>query len=118
MQGVRNAVKRFTFAALLLIGFMLPAWAENAVGLSAYEREDFATAFREFKKAAEQGDAAWAAGAEPRPCGKISEGGVPAVNEHISRILSTDDCRDYHTLCGLGREVLGAVDGGVDPSVQ
>ena len=42
---------------ILLIVLVAPAWADFDDGLAAYERRDYATALREFKHLAEQGDA-------------------------------------------------------------
>ncbi len=43
--------------ALLLLTLAAPAWAGWDEGVAAYERGDYATAFRELKPLAEQGDA-------------------------------------------------------------
>ena len=51
---------RLSFAAfcfaLVLAALSLPAWAQYQAGLDAFNRGDYATAFREFKPLAEQGD--------------------------------------------------------------
>lgn len=51
---------RLSFAAfclaVVLVALSLPAWAQYQAGLDAFNRGDYATAFREFKTLAEQGD--------------------------------------------------------------
>ena len=51
---------RLSFAAfclaVALAAFWLPAWAQYQAGLDAFNRGEYATAFREFKTLAEQGD--------------------------------------------------------------
>ena len=37
--------------------FTLPAWADFQAGMTAYDREDYATALQEWQPLAEQGDA-------------------------------------------------------------
>ena len=49
---------RFPIAVVLSIGCLtVPAWADYKAGEDAYHRGDFATAFREWRPLAEQGDA-------------------------------------------------------------
>lgn len=51
-------MKRFALAAIMLAGLAAPAWATHLdAGLAAYERGDYATALREWKPLAKQGDA-------------------------------------------------------------
>ncbi len=50
-------MKRLILTFAILIGLAGPAWAGFAEGLAAYERGDYATALREFRPLAEQGDA-------------------------------------------------------------
>ncbi len=50
-------MKRLLLTFALLIGLAAPAWAGFNEGLAAYERGDYATALREFRPLAEQGDA-------------------------------------------------------------
>ena len=50
-------MKRVISALVVLIGLVAPAWAGFDEGVAAYERGDYATAFREMKPLAEQGDA-------------------------------------------------------------
>jgi len=42
---------------LSMVCFVLPAWADYQAGMDAYNRGDFATALREWRPLAEQGDA-------------------------------------------------------------
>ena len=51
------AMKRVTAFAVLLVVLAAPAWAGWDEGVAAYDRGDYATAFRELKPLAEQGDA-------------------------------------------------------------
>ena len=46
------------FPATLLCVLLTPAWADFAAGLSAYQKGDFATAMKEWRPIAENGDAA------------------------------------------------------------
>lgn len=50
-------MRPFLIAVALIIGVVSLAWADFQDGLDAYERGDYATAFREFKALAERGDA-------------------------------------------------------------
>jgi len=50
-------MKRVTAFAVLLVVLAAPAWAGWDEGVAAYDRGDYATAFREWKPLAEQGDA-------------------------------------------------------------
>ncbi len=50
-------MKRLVLTIAILIGLAAPAWAGFAEGFAAYERGDYATALREFRPLAEQGDA-------------------------------------------------------------
>ncbi len=54
-------MKRLVLTFALLIGLAAPAWAGFAEGLAAHERGDYATALRELRPLAEQGnaDAQW-----------------------------------------------------------
>jgi len=52
-----GAMKRVTAFAVLLVVLATPAWAGWDEGVVAYDRSDYATAFREMKPLAEQGDA-------------------------------------------------------------
>ena len=51
-------MKRLGLTIALLIGLVAPAWAGVAEGVAAYKRGDYATALREYRPLAEQGDAA------------------------------------------------------------
>ncbi len=55
-KASNNAMKRI-LAALLLVTLAAPAWAGWDEGVAAYDRGDYATALREFRVLAEQGDA-------------------------------------------------------------
>ncbi len=50
-------MKRVTAFAVLLVVLAAPAWAGWNEGVAAYDRGDYATAFREMKPLAEQGNA-------------------------------------------------------------
>ncbi len=50
-------MKRVTAFAVLLVVLAAPAWAGMDEGIAAYERGDYATALREFRVLAEQGNA-------------------------------------------------------------
>ncbi len=50
-------MKRVTAFAVLLVVLAAPAWAGWDEGVAAYYRGDYATALREFRVLAEQGDA-------------------------------------------------------------
>ncbi len=50
-------MKRVTAFAVLLVVLAAPAWAGWDEGVAAYERGDYATALREFRPLAEQGNA-------------------------------------------------------------
>ena len=50
-------MKRLVLTFAILIGLAAPAWAGFAEGVAAYKRGDYATALREFRPLAEQGDA-------------------------------------------------------------
>ena len=51
------AMKRVTAFAVLLVFLATPAWAGLDEGIAAYKRFDYATAVREWRPLAEQGDA-------------------------------------------------------------
>ncbi|MCH7916223.1 MAG: sel1 repeat family protein [Deltaproteobacteria bacterium] len=51
-------MKRLVLTIAILIGLAAPAWAGFAEGIAAHLRGDYATALREFRPLAEQGDAA------------------------------------------------------------
>ena len=46
---------RIALAVALLVSLATPAWADFDEGLAAYQRGDYAAAFREWKPLAEQG---------------------------------------------------------------
>ncbi len=48
-------MRRLVLAFILLVGLSAPAWADLGKGYAAYNRGDYATAFKEFKESAEQG---------------------------------------------------------------
>jgi TPR repeat protein len=48
---------KLLLAAALICGAISPTWADFDNGVAAYERGDYATAFREWLPLAEQGDA-------------------------------------------------------------
>ena len=49
---------RFTIVLVLWsVSLALPAWADGQAGVDAYKRDDYATALREWRPLAEQGDA-------------------------------------------------------------
>ncbi len=50
-------MKRVTVFAVLLVVLAAPAWAGWDEGVAAHKRGDYATALREFRVLAEQGDA-------------------------------------------------------------
>ena len=50
-------MKRVTAFAVLLVFLATPAWAGLDEGIAAYKRFDYATAVREWRPLAEQGDA-------------------------------------------------------------
>ena len=50
-------MKRLVLTIAILIGLAAPAWAGFAEGVAAYNRGDYATALREMRTLAEQGDA-------------------------------------------------------------
>ena len=50
-------MKRLVLTIAILIGLAAPAWAGFAEGVAAYESGDYATALRELRPFAEQGDA-------------------------------------------------------------
>ncbi len=50
-------MKRVISAVIVLIGLAAPAWAGFDEGVAAYNRGDYATALREWRPLAEQGDA-------------------------------------------------------------
>ena len=54
-----NARSPYLIVSLLLLAFLfpVPAWADFQAGADANNRGDYATASREFRKLAEQGDA-------------------------------------------------------------
>ncbi len=54
---MRRRSLRVVAIAILLSLLATPAWAGFAEGLAAYKRGDYATALREFRPLAEQGDA-------------------------------------------------------------
>ena len=47
-------MKRLALAIIFVLGFAPPAWADFQDGVAAYNRGDYATAFREMKPLAEQ----------------------------------------------------------------
>ena len=51
-------MKRLVLTFAILIGLAAPAWAGFAEGAAAYLRGDYATALREYRPLAEQGNAA------------------------------------------------------------
>ncbi len=51
-------MKRLALAIVFVLGFVPPAWANFRASVAAYNRGDYATAFREMKALAEQGNAA------------------------------------------------------------
>jgi TPR repeat protein len=54
----RSVSLRFPIAlGLLLVCLAVPAWADYQAGMDAYNRGDYATALREWRPLAEQGDA-------------------------------------------------------------
>ncbi len=58
MSNDRLIVLRFPITLMLsMVCFVLPAWADYQAGMDAYNRGDFATALREWRPLAEQGDA-------------------------------------------------------------
>ena len=50
-------MKRLALVIVFVLGFVPPAWADFQAGFAAYNRGDYATALREWKPLAEQGDA-------------------------------------------------------------
>ena len=50
-------MKHLALAIVFVLGFVPPAWADFQAGFAAYKRGDYATAVREFRPLAEQGDA-------------------------------------------------------------
>ena len=50
-------MKRLVITFAILIGLAAPAWAGFDEGLAAYHRGDYATALREMRPLANQGDA-------------------------------------------------------------
>ena len=50
-------MKRLVLTIAILLGLSAPAWAGFAEGVAAYERGDYATALREWRPLAEQGNA-------------------------------------------------------------
>ena len=48
-------MKRLALAIVFVLGFAPPAWADFQAGVAAYNRGDYATAFREMEPLAEQG---------------------------------------------------------------
>jgi len=58
MSGVQPMPLRSSIALVLLFACLaLPAWADGQVAADAYKRADYATALREWRPLAEQGDA-------------------------------------------------------------
>ena len=58
MSNDRLIVLRIPITLILsMVCFVLPAWADYQAGMDAYNRGDFATALREWRPLAEQGDA-------------------------------------------------------------
>ncbi len=53
----RIVMKRIIVVAVLMFGLAAPAWAGFDEGLAAYKRGDYATALREFRTLAQQGEA-------------------------------------------------------------
>ena len=56
-RGVGTLPKRLTIAAALMAALAMPAWAGIEEGYDAYERGDYAAAFREWLPLAEAGGA-------------------------------------------------------------
>ncbi len=56
-EACNAAMKRVIAFAVLLVVLAAPAWAGWDGGVAAYKRGDYATALREFRVLAEQGDA-------------------------------------------------------------
>ncbi len=50
-------MRRLSLAIVMIAGLAAPAWADFEAGKAAYDREDYATAYREFLPLAEQGNA-------------------------------------------------------------
>ncbi len=50
-------MRRVTLVAVFLLALAAPAWADFQAAWEAYERGDYATALREWRPLAEQGDA-------------------------------------------------------------
>ena len=50
-------MKHLALAIVFVLGFASSAWADFQAGVAAYDRGDYATAFREMKPLAEQGNA-------------------------------------------------------------
>ena len=50
-------MKRVVLTVAILLGLAAPAWAGFAEGVAAHLRGDYATALREFRPLAEQGNA-------------------------------------------------------------
>ncbi len=50
-------MKRLALIIVFVLGFASPVWADFQAGLVAHSRGDYATALREFRPLAEQGDA-------------------------------------------------------------
>ncbi len=50
-------MKRLVLTIAILLGLAAPAWAGLAEGLAAFERRDYATALREWRSLANQGNA-------------------------------------------------------------
>ena len=50
-------MRRVTLVAVFLVVLAAPAWGDYQAGLEAYERGDYATALREWRPLAEQGNA-------------------------------------------------------------
>ena len=54
---MRTFATRLLLAAALICGAAAPAWADFDDGVAAYEAGDYATALKEWRPLAEQGDA-------------------------------------------------------------
>ena len=58
MSNDRLIALQFPITLVLsIVCFVVPAWADYQAGMDAYNRGDFATALREWRSLAEQGDA-------------------------------------------------------------
>ena len=96
-------------AVSLLIGLAAPASADIEKGLAAYLRGDFATAHREYRRLAEQGDAAAQFG-----LGLLYHLGEGAARDHAEALrwyteaAEQGEVRAQHTLGDMYRNGQGA----------